>query len=140
MDIIPMRDFIQVKGIFTTTFLLICARCLASFEKFCEGHFTLNYSRKIPKELHHDDSEVIELTAEKIGMIYFAGEEIDFTDAIQEQVVLSIPFKALCKNECRGLCIKCGQDLNQDICQCDRQISDGPFAVLKNLNLLVKEK
>ena len=139
LEVLPMRDFIRVKGHLETRIRQECGRCLTPFEVPLHSRFTLNYSRQIPQDVHKTDTESIELTAEQIGMVYFEGEEIDFTDAIQEQAILAIPFNPLCKLQCKGLCPRCGIDLNVEPCNCSNTIPDGPFAVLKDLKSQLKK-
>ena len=81
------------------------------------------------------DEEEIELKVEEIGMFYFKGEEINLQQGIQEQVVMAFPLKPLCDENCKGLCPKCGSDLNQGDCGCKREPGSNKFAVLKNLQL-----
>jgi uncharacterized protein len=139
LKVLPMRDFIRVKGRLETKIRQQCGRCLTGFEAPLGTRFTLDYSRQIPKDVHKSGAEGIELTADQIGMLYFEGEEIDFTDAIQEQAILAIPFNPLCKPECKGLCPRCGSDLNVEGCRCSDPTPDGPFAVLKDMKLQLKE-
>ena len=135
LRVIEEKDFFRVKGRLGATLQLPCARCLAVFNSPVVSRFTLNYSKNIPRDVHKANSDAIELTADQIGVIYIKGDVIDFTDAVQEQVVLTIPFRPLCSQGCKGLCPGCGKDLNQGPCQCHREKREGPFAVLKNLKL-----
>jgi len=139
LEVMPLRDFIRVKGRLGTSVRMACGRCLEDFESPLQSRFTLNYSRDIPKDVHKADTEGIELTADQIGMVYFEGEEIDFSDALQEQVILAMPFKPICKTACKGLCPRCGKDLNTGPCRCDEKAPDGPFAILKDLDLPLKK-
>lgn len=139
LEVVPLRDFIRVKGRLSARIRQECGRCLTAFEAPLNSRFTLDYSRQIPRDVHKTGTEGIELTADQIGMVYFEGEEIDFTDAIQEQAILAIPFNPVCKPQCKGLCPHCGSDLNVEHCQCSESIPDGPFAVLKDLQLRVKK-
>jgi uncharacterized protein len=129
-------DIVEVDGNISTTVRLDCGRCLRSFEMPLVSAFVLTYTRGEPAPENSDtDSEDLELTAEDIGLIYFKGEEINLKNEIQEQVILSFPFRALCKPDCRGLCPVCGVDLNNGACQCDPLTPNGKFAVLKDLKL-----
>jgi DUF177 domain-containing protein len=139
LEVRPERDFIRIKGRIDTTIRQACVRCLDKFERPLKTRFTLNYSKKIPQDVHQDDAEAVELTAAQIGMIFIKGEEIDLTDDLQEQVIMAIPYKPLCAEDCRGLCAHCGHDLNTGPCHCGEQRTEGPFAMLKNLNLPVKK-
>lgn len=135
LHLVPMPDFIRVRGRIETTVRQACVRCLESFKNRIKSDFTLNYSKEIPGDLHDNDKAGIELTAQQIGMIFYAGDEIDFTDALQEQVVLALPYKPICHEDCKGLCPQCGQDLNKNVCQCGNEAADGPFGALKDLKL-----
>ncbi len=135
LRVVPEKDLFKVAGRIAATLRLACARCLTEYDAPLARRFTLNYSRQILDDIHVPDSDGLELTAQQIGMYYFKGEEIDFTDAVQEQVVLAIPYRPLCHEACKGLCVRCGADLNKMACRCAAKEEDGPFAVLKNLNL-----
>jgi uncharacterized protein len=129
------KDFIKVEGHLMAMLHLACARCLNLYDNPVDCRFTLTYSNRIPSDVHRKGAGEIELTAEQIGVLFFKGDEIDLTEALQEQVVLAIPFRPLCREQCKGLCSQCGKDLNQGPCQCGNQKQDGPFAVLKDLTL-----
>lgn len=131
----PESDMIMVKGRLVFTLRLACSRCLTVFDSPIVRRFTLRYSRKIPMDVHRSDQEDIELTADQIGLVYYEGESIDLTDAMQEQIILSFPLKPLCHEACKGLCARCGTDLNNGSCECANQKPSGPFDVLKNLKL-----
>jgi uncharacterized protein len=135
LSIVPIRDLIQIEGSVQTSVRLDCSRCLTSFESFLQKKFTLSYSRKIPQDLQEGETDEVELTAEQIGLISFQGDEIDLHSALAEQVVLVLPYKPLCRNDCKGLCPSCGTNLNQETCGCDAQATGGPFDALKALKL-----
>lgn len=126
------RDLVSVSGYIGTTVQLDCSRCLEAFSLPMQRRFTLRFSREIPADLHAGRSEEVELTADAIGLVYFKGEEIDLKTAMQEQVVLALPLKPLCREDCKGLCPHCGTDLNVATCACGGATVSSPFAVLKN--------
>jgi uncharacterized protein len=70
----------------------------------------------------------------------YQGKEIDLAPAIREQILLSVPPSPLCGEECKGLCPKCGKDLNEGECGCDRTVLDPRWAALKGIQLAKKEK
>jgi DUF177 domain-containing protein len=70
----------------------------------------------------------------------YAGKEIDLTPAVREQILLQIPASPLCREDCLGLCPKCGSDLNEGECGCDRAVMDPRWAALKGIQLEKKEK
>ncbi len=139
LSIMPLKDLIQVDGSVKTSVRIDCSRCAESFDAQLRRQFSLAYSRKIPQDLHRDDAEEIELTAQQIGLILYQGDEIDLRDALAEQVVLALPYKPLCRQDCRGLCQNCGANLNREVCQCKADLNGGPFEVLKGLTFPLKE-
>ncbi len=138
LQVMPMPDFFRVAGRLSTTIRQGCVRCLESFDQPLSCQFVLDYSKEIPDELHRDDGESVQLTAQQIGMIHYQGDEIDFTDAIQEQIVLAVPYHPICDDACKGLCAQCGHNLNLSACRCGDQRISGPFDVLKSLKLPLK--
>ena len=130
-----VREIIEVLGTLQTSVRLPCSRCLIDFDTPLAFNFVLSYTKEMPGLMDVFDEEEIELKVEEIGMFYFKGEEINLQQGIQEQVVMAFPLKPLCDENCKGLCPKCGSDLNQGDCGCKRELSANKFAVLKNLKL-----
>lgn len=126
-----VRRLIEVEGSFGTRVRLACSRCLKDFEIPLEGKFALTFTRELP-ERKETDPEGVELTAEEMGLILFSGEEIDLLPAVQEQVVLAFPIRALCGDACKGLCPRCGEDLNLGACGCEPEEADERFSILRN--------
>ena len=65
----------------------------------------------------------------------YQGDEIDLSNYIMEQVAISLPVKVVCSEDCKGLCSNCGNNLNFEMCACDKERVDPRFAVLKNLKI-----
>ena len=122
-------------GRFETRVRLSCSRCLADYETPLAADFNLSFSREQPETADPSRHMEVELGAEEIGLILFHGEEIDLHDAVQEEVLMAVPMKTLCRPECKGLCPQCGADLNQGECGCEKKIINPKFAVLKGLKL-----
>ena len=130
-----VREIFEVQGTLRTSVRLPCSRCLKYFNTPLASDFELSYSKEIPGLMDVFDEEEIELKVEEIGMFYFKGEEINLQQGIQEQVVMALPLQPLCDENCKGLCPRCGSDLNQGDCGCKRELDANKFAVLKNLKL-----
>ena len=128
-------DLVEIDGDIETSVRLPCSRCLQPFETPLKSSFTLTYMQQAADVMEDTEPQEVELSAEDMGIVYFQGEKINLKDTIQEQVVMAFPLRALCKQDCKGLCPKCGADLNEDPCDCDRRSSPGKFAVLENLKL-----
>ena len=130
-----IRGLYEVEGNFQTKIRIECSRCLKKFDTALRSDFQLTYTKEVPGLMDVLNAEEIELRLEEIGLLYFRGEEINLQQGIQEQVVMAFPLQSLCAEDCKGLCPKCGSDLNQKDCGCKREPSTNKFAVLKNLKL-----
>lgn len=77
--------------------------------------------------------------ADEDGIYYgtIANDEMDLTDLVSSSIAIEIPFKVLCDPDCKGLCPRCGQNLNEGPCDCPERTDDdrNPFAVLRDLDL-----
>ncbi len=127
----PVGRVIQVRGWVHTALDLQCCRCLESF--------SYPLTSQIDVTLFPDEDEVqeeeIELESADLKTSFFSGDEVDLSGLIREQVFLGVPYKALCSEECKGLCSQCGTNLNEVDCGCDRKSRDSAFEALKNLKL-----
>jgi uncharacterized protein len=64
------------------------------------------------------------------------GEDfVDLTENLREDIILELPQRVLCDENCKGLCIRCGKDLNEGACQCDRQSGDLRWHALDQINI-----
>ena len=125
-----VRDMVEVEGNVETILRQSCSRCLEEYEEKIGAPFALTYTREIP-EVTDDSGEEVEISAEEMGLICFEGEEIDLREAVQEQVVMALPLRPLCRRECKGLCPHCGANLNEGDCGCGSPDFNIKFAALK---------
>jgi len=132
---VRIGEMVQIEGHVRTTIRLTCGRCLREFISPLESEFALTYARDLPGFPEADQPVEKEIGAEEIGLIAFRGEEIDLTDGIQEQLILALPLRPLCSETCKGLCPRCGSDLNDADCKCSRPAADSPFAGLGRIKL-----
>lgn len=99
-----------------TSFEASCARCLDSFEK--------HISFSMEEELGSEDC---------LECLKIVQNTIDIDEAVYTNLMLNLSQKFLCKDDCKGLCFVCGTNLNEKDCNCDREVTDPRFDVLKNL-------
>lgn len=130
---IRIKELVEMEGTIETIIGLSCSRCLIDFNLPVKTDFALTFTKDIPEYTVTDGDEGRELTAEEMGMIRFKGDKINLQNAVQEQVILSIPFKPLCDETCKGLCVTCGNNLNEQTCECDQRKGDSRFSILKTL-------
>ncbi len=132
---IRIKEMVEVEGRFDTKAQLTCSRCLKQFETPLGANFIITYTRGQPDVTTTSGGEGIEISAEESGLIMYSGREIDLREALQEQVVMSIPMQPICAEACRGLCSRCGADLNAGDCDCREDAFNIKFTPLKNLKL-----
>lgn len=125
-------DHIRTKGSVSTHVRLKCSRCLSEFDFDLHSSFILIYSKA--DQLSNDEDEV-ELGNEDLVSVTYSGEEIDFSPEIAEQVIMELPIKPLCKEDCLGLCSNCGTDLNETDCGCEKLAPNLKFNALKNFKV-----
>jgi uncharacterized protein len=128
-----IREMVEVEGQVQVAVRLNCGRCLAEFICPLVSDFALTYTGDRPGSPETDATPEQELDADEAGLICFRGEEIDLTEGIQEQVILAFPLRPLCREDCRGLCARCGADLNHGSCLCPPPAAESPFAALGRL-------
>jgi uncharacterized protein len=133
LTVTPTAGMFAVEGRIRGRVTLACSRCLAPAECPIKSFFKLTFSRRIPADEPDAPSETRQLQSEEMGVVLFEGDAIDFRDVIQEQVIMTIPMRPLCREDCRGLCPRCGTDLNHEACDCDRKEVDPRLAALKQL-------
>ena len=103
-----------------------CGRCLKTVAIPVETEFDVTY---VPVE-DYKSSEVAELQEEDLRLSVFDGETIDLDELVREQVLLALPARALCGEECKGLCPTCGADRNSNPCACESREVDPRWAGL----------
>jgi uncharacterized protein len=93
-----------VIGKFTAALPSECVRCLTNFEQ--ELRIEVN-------ELYAFSSRMVT----ESGLVLPEDGNIDLAPVIREYLLIEIPIRPLCKPDCKGLCIICGEDLNQTTCE-----------------------
>ncbi len=61
------------------------------------------------------------------------GKTVDVAPRVREDLILALPTKVLCSSDCRGLCARCGTDLNRETCDCPTEEVDPRLAELQKL-------
>jgi uncharacterized protein len=127
-------SLVEVDGRLAFDIKEVCGRCLTPFETRIESSFEVTFTPRKTGSAEQELEEV-ELDDEELGLIPYAGEEIDLREPLQEQVVISLPISPLCKEECLGLCPECGTNLNETDCTCEKKLFNNKFTALKKLKL-----
>jgi uncharacterized protein len=105
-----------------------CDRCLQPVEAPVSADFTLDYITGS----EYESSEVAELTEAEMSVAVFDGEGLDVDEIVKEQILLAVPTRMLCREDCKGICPECGIDRNTGECSCGADNIDPRWAALKN--------
>jgi len=131
LSVVREFDHIRVHGSVDTTVNLTCSRCLSEFTPDLTSEFTIFYTKSATAE----PEDEVELGEQDLVSATYSGDEIDFSAEIAEQVLLELPYKPLCFEECKGLCTSCGTDLNSRDCGCSNNAVAMKFSSLNGLKL-----
>jgi len=120
---------IRLRGRWSAGLELQCARCLEPVQQDVKREFELLY-RPLGADAGRDELSVTDAEAE-IG--YYQGDGILLEDVLREQVLLALPLKVTCREDCKGLCPQCGKNLNEQQCSCSTDLEDPRWAALKEV-------
>ena len=112
---------LMMKGMIQTRLYGVCDRCASDFERDIE----LPIDIVLVTELANEDNE-------DEWVFPLEGDSADLDDIVRTVFVLNLDSKLLCKEDCKGLCHRCGKNLNDGPCNCQKEL-DPRFAALKQL-------
>lgn len=140
---------VLVKGTMEAPVRAPCKRCLADVDLTLPVAFTLNLVPKAKaapptledeaaadrRDRREEGESAGSFAIDEVDQDYFEGKKIDLDPLLQEQLLLALPMNAVCREDCKGLCGQCGQNLNDAQCGCDVRPVDPRLAPLKNIKL-----
>ena len=110
-----------MKGMITTTIHGVCDRCAGDFDSDLSFPIDVVLVTELSNEENEDE-----------WVFPLEGDSADLDDIVRTVFVLNLDSKLLCKEDCRGLCHRCGKNLNDCPCNCQKEL-DPRFAALKQL-------
>ena len=117
------RDVV-VRGDLSGQVRLPCRRCLSEVTLDLDEEVAWLFRAGVSR-VEAEDSEIYPLPER--------GDELELADPIREQVTLAVPQYAICRDACRGLCPRCGANLNEEQCDCEPIEVDSRWAALRGL-------
>jgi len=117
-------DKVFVKAELSVAIEMECARCLSPVQRVLEGSLENQYW-PLPKTSQQ--------LLDDIGIGYYSGEYMDMSDDFREALLLELPAKVLCSEDCVGLCPHCGQNLNEAKCNCRLEPEEAPTSRFADL-------
>lgn len=110
-----------MKGELSTCIHGICDRCANPFQREVSFPIDVVLVQELADEENEDE-----------WVFPLEGDSADLDDIVRTVFVLNLDSKLLCKEDCKGLCHRCGKNLNEGPCNCQKEL-DPRFAALKQL-------
>ena len=110
-----------MTGAIRTTIHGTCDRCASDFDRDIEFPIDVVLVTELANEENEDE-----------WVFPLEGDSADLDDIVRTVFVLNLDSKLLCKEDCKGMCCRCGKNLNDGPCSCQKEL-DPRFAALKQL-------
>jgi len=130
MRVVLSGERLAIDGRLDGDLVVTCCRCAKGFSQRMEKGFSVEYW---PDPKMGQDSEEMELSYDELDIGFYRDDKIDLSAVVTEQILLDIPMKPVCREDCKGLCDQCGADLNEEECNCDRIRLDPRLEVLAKI-------
>ena len=124
LDVQQAGADVVVLGRLEAIAVLACRRCLKQVRQELDEELTFIFRSGLA---------ATEAEAEDAYPLPARGQELDLAGPVREHVVLAVPQYVICEEACRGLCPRCGTDLNESTCACVVEEEDPRWAALKRL-------
>jgi uncharacterized protein len=128
---------IRIRASYKGDFEVLCARCVEPVAVPLTGEFDLLFRPE------NADAEAGEraITEDETEIGYYGKDGLLLEDVVREQVLLSLPGRTLCREDCKGLCAHCGQNLNVAPCNCAKSAEshDPRWGALQSLKTVISE-
>jgi uncharacterized protein len=109
---------------------LLCDRCAGEFQSLIKSNYRMIYLFRV-------NYGAAEKEKDEIVYIHPDTDKIELNKDIRDYAILALPMKRLCSEDCKGLCPKCGKNLNDGPCNCVEEIVDprwDPIQKMKSMN------
>jgi len=125
---------IRLRAHYAGNFEVPCARCIEPVPVTLESDFDLIF-RPVGVDAGPQERAI---TAGETEIGYYQRDSLLLEDVLREQVLLSLPVRTLCKDDCKGLCPHCGQNRNSQACTCEEGQTDPRWEALGDLRSRIK--
>lgn len=129
-DFTNTGSLIIARGKLSTAIEVECARCLTKSTVPVEVTMEEQFPIVDPQALAAAKEE---LADEEEKDPLFENNLFDLSEFIRQSVLVQVPIRPLCSDDCKGLCLTCGKNLNEGPCDCPADLDASPFSALKQL-------
>lgn len=120
--VLNQGGYLSLSADATLPFRTHCSRCWKDVETTFSLHF--DKSLAVKNTLENEDND---------DYLIITDFKVDLDTPLLEAAMLEFPYTFLCKEDCKGLCAKCGKDLNEGECSCPKKEIDPRLEILKKL-------
>ena len=119
---------VDVSGEIKGEIELDCTRCIQAQKTILDIPFNVEY---VSTEYYTSNKEA-ELGERDLEVAVYEDDKINLNELVREQILLNLPIRFYCKEDCKGLCLKCGANKNLTDCSCEEKEIDPRWSALKN--------
>ena len=128
-DLVKGEDLLVADGLVLFEITTACCRCLESVHKSIEADFRIVFQKGTLQAFGRAKDDL----DDGLKIIDPDALTVDFGKIVREAVLLALPMKLLCSEDCKGLCPICGGNLNENPCDCERRVVDPRWSQLAKL-------
>ncbi len=114
---------VYLSGQIKTELTLQCSRCLEPYQFPVDSKMTAHFMPREEPDKEQIEHPEVELCTADIDIEYYDDNRVDIIQPVHDQIFLAMPLISICGEGCKGLCAKCGNNLNKRDCGCSQ---DGP--------------
>ena len=127
-EVAPIEGGFSLNGRVAYSGKLECSRCLEPYPFDTRDEFSLVLYKRPAA-----NPEELSLKDEDLDVSFYDEPDLAVAPLVEERIQIAVPMKPLCREDCRGLCPRCGHDRNQSECGCEEQSMDPRWEALKKL-------
>ena len=149
LDLMQADDMVAVTGVLEGTVVRQCVRCLKEYDDPLAFSVRAAFARegkdakagvRQPKAVEPRKGRPVQAKAdvqieeenEGDDRYFYQGDHVELAPMLREHVILAAPMQPLCREDCEGLCARCGKDLNEGPCQCPAEVPPTAIRVIRS--------
>lgn len=122
---------VELRGKLQVGVSLECDRCLRQYTFQIDSPMSLVL--EVAEKVAHWKLHGMDIAEVELETVLLDSPVVNLAELLREQLLLALPEKLLCREDCFGLCMQCGENLNERKCNCSKRVDSSPFAVLEAL-------
>ena len=115
---------VLIEGSAKLSLIIFCSRCLKKLEYPMDIEFCKEIDFKLTEEERAKDLDEAN---------YIIGYDLDVDILMKSEIIIGLPMSMLCSDECKGICMHCGTNLNEKSCDCDNALLDPRMSAIRDI-------